>query len=122
MRPPASVACGNVRRGWGVNQDQTIIALGEALCRCRALTDPESRMLERAIRREDVRANGARTKRWTPQDDQTLLKAAGSVKPEQIAVMLSRTVPSVRIRIGELRKRERAAVCGRKRARVEERV
>ena len=98
-----------------MNQDQSIIALGEALCRCRALTDAESRMLERAIRREDARDGKGRA--WSQDDDDRLLKAIGTVKARVIAESMGRTVHSIHKRTMTLRKAQRATQCVRKQER-----
>lgn len=122
MRPPASVACGNVRRGWGVNQDQTIIALADALGRERALTLCESRMLEQALRREQVQNRTRRA--WTATEDAILADAAcspiTSVVAAGLAERLERTTWAVNTRVRDLRKASRVGPLLRKRARQRE--
>lgn len=83
--------------------DAAVVFLAEALGRCRELTDIESRILHRAIRRDrgDFR-------RWTEQDDARLRKMRrAGLRASDMADALNRTEDSVRRRLCDLRKRER---------------
>lgn len=100
------------------NPDQTIIALAEALGRCRALSNQESIWLERAVRREDVRTGRVCVREgWSTTDDARLIRRLEKVKPAQIAKELNRSLPSVYQRIEKLKKQEPVAKAARKRAR-----
>lgn len=86
--------------------DAAVVYLAEALGRVRELTDIESRILHRAIRRD-----AGQFRRWTQDEDRRLLRMSKSrIRVAEMAVTLSRTEDSVRTRLRDLRKRER--VCG----------
>ena len=83
--------------------DAAVVYLAEALGRERPLSEVESRILGRAIRRDrgDFR-------RWTPDDDRRLLKAhKARIRVSEIAVTLGRTEDSVYTRLRDLKKREK---------------
>lgn len=94
-----------------LNADQAVIAMGEALGRYRSLTDVESLLVERATRRENRRLGLSTRMRWEPEDDAALLKAAGRLKPDQIAQTLKRSVPAINCRLSALRKMRKAKDC-----------
>jgi hypothetical protein len=99
------------------DRDQAVITLAEALGRHRALTDDESQMLERSIRRMEATSRGTTMKFWTPAEDRALLKAFRVREASAVAAMLGRTVPSVCSRLNQLRKAERTKAIVRKRIR-----
>jgi hypothetical protein len=99
------------------DRDQAVITLAEALGRHRALTDDESQMLERSIRRMEATSRGTTMKFWTPAEDRALLKAFRVREASHVAAMLGRTVPSVCSRLTRLRKEAQAKTRVRKRTR-----
>lgn len=83
--------------------DAAVVYLAEELGRCRELTEAESRILHRAMRR-DAGANRS----WTPSDDTKLRKMSkAGIRSPQIAKTLGRTPEAVRRRLCDLRKREK---------------
>ncbi len=83
--------------------DAAVVYLAEALGQLRALTDTESRILHRALRRD-----AGLFRRWTPADDATLLKAhRARIRVSEIATTLGRTEQAVYRRLCDLKKREK---------------
>ncbi|WP_343518106.1 hypothetical protein [Sphingomonas sp.] len=80
-----------------------IVELATALGRERALDERESRILQRAI----IRDQGA-FRRWTPADDAKLLKMhKARIRAAQMATTLNRTEDAVRRRLCDLKKARR---------------
>jgi hypothetical protein len=83
--------------------DAAVVYLAEALGRVRELTDIESRILHKAIRRDQ-----GVFRRWMPADDAKLLKMRrAGLRASDMASSLNRTEDSVRRRLCDLRKKER---------------
>ncbi|QPQ55584.1 hypothetical protein IC614_02995 [Allosphingosinicella flava] len=84
--------------------DAAVVYLAEQLGRVKELTDFESRILHRAIRRDT-----GMFRRWTTAEDQRLMKMhKARIRASEMAVTLNRTEDSVRRRLCDLKKRERA--------------
>lgn len=82
--------------------DQIIIELAGALGKERALTDRESRWLERALWRVDG-YNRRQSKRWTEDDARLRKMLIEGQRPAQIAVKLKRTPRAIYRRMYKLR-------------------
>lgn len=83
--------------------DAAVVYLAERLGQLRSLTDTESRILQRAIRRDD-----GTFRRWTESEDRSLLRMhKARIRASEMAVTLRRTEDSVRRRLCDLKKRER---------------
>lgn len=89
----------------GKTSDQIIVELLDSLGRLRALTDGESRLLERVIRRGGSSRSAWRF--WTADEDKLLhcLKAKGMTAIDMAATM-DRTPESVRWRIKVLKRQQ----------------
>lgn len=87
---------------WQRGARDTLIDLITEVSRKRALSEPESELLERLIR--DAASNSSRL-RWTAAQDEALLRLWNSGKPATvIAAALDRTPYSVRDRLKTLRR------------------
>lgn len=83
--------------------EAAIVHLAEALGKERALNETESRILQRAINRE----RGA-FRRWTPADDQKLLKMhKARIRVSQMTGVLQRTENAIYLRLRDLKKAKR---------------
>jgi len=87
--------CGTIPSG-----DAAIMFLADALSRERALTETESRVLQRAVRRD-----AGWRKSWTKQEDEMLhkMRRAG-LSSVQMGEKLHRSPEAVRQRLCQLRK------------------
>jgi hypothetical protein len=84
--------------------DAAVVYLAEALGKERPLSEVESRILHKAIRRD-----AGAFRRWTPEEDRKLLKMhKARIRGADIAVTLKRTEATVYQRLCRLKKRERA--------------
>lgn len=84
--------------------EAAIVLLADALSRERPLSELESRILHRSIRRDQ----GA-FRRWTPQEDDQLLKMhRARIRGAEMATTLNRTEATVYQRLCRLKKKERA--------------
>lgn len=87
-----------------MNRDGKTIADLEAVGRTRILTEAESMMLERAVRRA-MREDGRQTRPWLPKHDLALARAVRARKRvRDIAKLLDRTELAVWRRLAKLRK------------------
>jgi hypothetical protein len=81
-----------------------VIMLGDALSRVRALSEPESLALHRAMLRSGVCAPADGSPRWAAKDDTLLRRLVKQGSPNRaIATRLNRTVPAVQNRIRKLK-------------------
>lgn len=80
-----------------------IVELAEALGRHRALNERESRILHRAI----IRDQGA-FRRWTPADDAKLLKMhKARIRVSEMTATLNRSENAIYVRLRDLKKAKR---------------
>jgi len=87
-----------------MTQDETIIALCDALNESRALRDWEADALDAAIRRQSTAT--VRPCAWTRAEEAALIAARTSGVPSaKIAKVLGRSIGAIDIRMHELRKR-----------------
>jgi serine/threonine-protein kinase RIO1 len=85
--------------------DAAVVYLADALSRVRALTETESRILHRALRRD-----AGMFRRWTAAEDAKLLKMhKAGIRAPGIAMTLGRSSDAVRRRLCDLKKGQR---CG----------
>lgn len=85
--------------------DAAVIELADALSRIRALDERESRILQRAITRD----NGT-YRRWTQEEDRKLLKMhKARIRCAEIAKTLNRKEGAVYRRLSDLKKAKRHA-------------